>query len=112
DLHRVTQDGEPVTGQDGLYASVVSDGDRGEVYLKVANTSDAARELDITIDGMSLAPQGTVYTISGTDMEAVNSFDEPMKVSPSESDITVEDGKLKTTLPAKAFAVYKLQVAK
>ncbi|WP_116126332.1 alpha-L-arabinofuranosidase C-terminal domain-containing protein [Lewinella sp. IMCC34183] len=112
DLHHITENGEAVTGQNGLYASVVSDAERGEVYLKVANTSDAAQELDITIQGMSLARQGTAYTMSGTDMDAVNSFDEPMKVSPEESDISLRNGKLSATLPAKAFAVYKLRVAK
>ncbi|WP_116107396.1 alpha-L-arabinofuranosidase C-terminal domain-containing protein [Lewinella sp. IMCC34191] len=112
DLHRVTEAGKPVTGQDGLYASVVSDAGRGEVYVKVANTSDAPRQLDITIKGKSLAAEGTAYTMSGTDMDAVNSFDEPMKVSPVESEVTLRKGKLTATLPAKAFAVYKLQVAK
>lgn len=44
------------------------------------------------------------------DMDAVNSFAEPTKLSPVESSVMVEKGVLIAEIPAHAFALYKIKL--
>jgi alpha-N-arabinofuranosidase len=110
DLLRITHDGAPLTGQDSLYASAVKDTDRGELYVKVVNTSDRSRPLSIQIAGARPAATAMALTLAGYAPDAVNSFAEPQKIAPVAHEVTVRRGVLRAEVPPRAFVVYKVNI--
>ena len=110
DLLRITQDGRPLTGQNGLYASAVKDMEKGELYVKVANTSPIPRPFSIRIEGARPAAQAATLTLAGYELDAVNSFAEPQKVAPVAGEVTVRRGVLRAEVPAQGFVVYTVGI--
>lgn len=110
DLLSVEEAGKPLTGQNNLYASAVKDADTNELYLKVANTGTTAQQLLVRFSGADAGAKAVVLTMASNDMEAVNSFSAPMKLSPVESSVAVKKGALSAEIPAHAFAVYKIKL--
>jgi alpha-N-arabinofuranosidase len=108
DLLKVTEGGQPLTGQDELYASVVKDARTNELYLKVANTAATAQQLSVSILGADAGAKGVALTMASDDMDAVNSFEAPMHLSPVESEVMVKEGVMEVGIPANAFVVYKV----
>lgn len=108
DLLDITENGQPLTGAEDLYASAVKDTERGELYVKVANTSQMDKQISVMIKGADAGAMGVALTMSSNDMEAVNSFEEPMKLSPRESPVAVKKGMLMAEVPANAFVIYKI----
>lgn len=109
----LTMDGKPVAGQEGqngLFASAVTDKNEGTTIIKVANTSDQSQAISINIKGLKSASSVRTLTLSSPDMDAENTLDEPEKICPQERSATVTMEKKTATvadnLPAKAFRVY------
>ena len=112
----LTMEGKPVTGaegQNGLYASAVVDDASGEYIVKAANTSDSPRELTLRFDGMKKGrklTEGRAITLSSDDPDADNTLDNPTRIRPVETTLTLPaSGPLTVTLPAKTFGVYILK---
>ncbi|MCP9236213.1 alpha-L-arabinofuranosidase C-terminal domain-containing protein [Lewinella sp. JB7] len=110
DLLRITEDGEPLTGQQALYATAARDATTNELYIKVANTGAEPQSLNILIAGAKPSATATVLTMASDDLEAVNSFAEPTKLSPVESSINLQKNELRVAIPAHAFVVYTVQL--
>ena len=110
DLLKIFQNGTAITGQNGLYASAVKDMNTNELYVKVANTADQAQRLEIKLDGAALETEVTVLTMATDDMDTVNSFEAPKKISPVESKISLRKGLLEAMIPSNAFVVYKVKL--
>ena len=109
DLLKITEDGEKIIGEGGLYASAVKDANTNELIIKVVNTSEAGQNLSIAIEGGSAEGDVEVLTMAMDDLEAENSFEEPMKVSPKKGSATVNGNQLEATIPAQAFSIYKIK---
>jgi len=109
DLLKITEDGEKIIGEGGLYASAVKDANTNELIIKVVNTSEVGQNLIIYIEGGSAQGNVEVLTMAMDDLEAENSFEEPMKISPKEGSATVNEGQLEATIPAQAFSIYKIK---
>lgn len=111
----LTLDGRPVTGaegQNGLYASAVIDDKTNEYIVKVANTSDSPRELTLKFDGMKKARKlsdGHAIALSADSPDAENTLDNPTRVIPIKTPLTVEGNSITVTIPAKTFTVYILK---
>lgn len=111
----LTLDGHPVAGkegQNGLYASAVIDDKTDEYIVKVANTSGSPRELTLKFDGLKKSRKfsdGHAITLSADDPDADNTVDNPSRIVPSESRLTVDGNTIPVTIPAKTFAVYILK---
>lgn len=110
DLLKITKNGHAITGQDELYASAVEDKTTNELIIKVVNISTKAQRLSIEISGSKPAPEAIVSTMTASDLEAVNSFDVPQNISPIESKLVLKKNIVETTIPAHAFAVYKVKL--
>ncbi|MCD8172265.1 MAG: carbohydrate binding domain-containing protein [Alistipes sp.] len=112
----VTLDGRPATGaegQDGLFASAVLDADSGEYVVKVANTSDQAREITLVFKGLkkkTLASEGTVTTLSSEDPDLENTVARPDAIVPVVTAVTTDGSSLRATVAANSFAVYRVGV--
>ncbi len=110
DLLKITEDGEKIIGKDGLYASAVKDVNTNELIIKVVNTLEIAQKLSISTEG-SNSQQGNVgvLTMAMDNLEAENSFEQPMKISPKEGSATINEGRLEVEIPAQAFSIYKIK---
>ena len=102
------EDGKAVTGQNGLYSSAVKDSDSGELFIKLVNTSDKLQQVFIELKNKKLADKADVLTLTSDNLSDVNSFDNPDKISPTESQIEVENNHIKTGIDPYTFLILKI----
>ena len=112
----LTMNGKAVAGQegqDGLFASAVVDKQKGEVIVKVANTSDKTQEVTLNLNGLKGSRSASLTTLQCNNMDAENTLDNPNKIRPVETTATCESKKnatvLSDKLPAKSFRMYKIK---
>ena len=110
DLITITKNGKPLTGQNDLFSSAVKDVNTKEVILKLINTSATAQETEIDLKGSKLQSKGTIITLTSANLNDVNSFAEPTKISPTEHDFKLKGEKAQITLPAYSVTVLKLKM--
>ena len=103
----LTENGKPVEGNDGLYASAVYDKNAKCYIVKIVNASDAAKDVNLTFNGAKTIKNGKVTTLHADDSRATNTLDKPENVIPQTSEINVSGNAVSVTVPAKTFAVYK-----
>jgi len=105
------QAGSPVTGQDSLYVSAVIDGHAKEVIIKLVNASGKKMVNRIALEGAINHPsRGMVTTLQSNDLNAANSFDEPMLISPKESEVGIRGNHLTVTSMPYSFAVIRIKL--
>ncbi len=112
----LTMNGKSVAGQegqDGLFASAVVDKKKGEIIVKVANTSDKAQDVTLNLNGLKGSRSATATTLQSDNMDAENTLDTPNLIRPVETTATCESKKnmtvLNDKLPAKSFRMYKIK---
>ena len=112
----LTMNGKAVAGQEGqygLFASAVVDKQKGEVIVKVANTSDKTQEVTLNLNGLKGSRSASLTTLQCDNMDAENTLDNPNKIRPVETTATCESKKnatvLSDKLPAKSFRMYKIK---
>jgi len=110
DLLAITKDGKAVTGQNELFATAAKDVNTKEVIVKLVNTSAKAQDVNIDLKGSKLMAKGTVETLTSSNLEDVNSFASPKKISPTESEVKLKGEKANITLPAYSVTVLKLKM--
>lgn len=110
DLLAITKDGKAVIGQNDLFASAVKDTNSKEVIVKLVNTSANAQEVNVDLKGSKLASKGAVTTLTSANLDDVNSFESPKKISPTESEIKLKGDKVQMSLPAYSVTVLKLKL--
>ena len=97
-------------GQGGLFASAVSDGNK--IYVKVANTSEEAREIIFNFTG--LKKKSTVSAVEGVMLDcsermAENSLDNPEMIVPRQFSFNGESNQISASVPALTFSVFVLE---
>ena len=109
----LTMDGKPVAGQEGqngLFASAVTDKAKGEVIVKVINTSKQEQPIQLNLQGMKGDLQASTLTLSHSGMDDENTLDQPEKIVPVKGVAKCETGKkggvLADKLPAMSFRIY------
>lgn len=112
----LTMNGKSVAGQegqDGLFASAVVDKKKGEIIVKVANTSDKAQDVTLNLNGLKGSRSATATTLQSDNMDAENTLDNPNLIRLVETTATCESKKnmtvLNDKLPAKSFRMYKIK---
>lgn len=110
DLLAITKDGKPVTGQNDLFASAVKDANTKEVIVKLVNASASAQEVNIDLKGGKLITKGTLTTLTSANLDDVNSFESPKKISPKESAFKLKGEKAKVNLGPHSVTVLKLKM--
>lgn len=110
DLINITKDGKAVTGQNNLFASAVKDVNTKEVIVKLVNTAANAQDVNIDLKGGKLVSNGTLTTLTSTNLDDVNSFEFPKKISPTQSEFKVKGEKAQLSLPAYSVTVLKLKI--
>jgi alpha-L-arabinofuranosidase len=107
----ITLNNEVIAGQDSLYASSVIDAKTGELIIKVVNASNKQQSNTIAIEGVKSADaKAKVIVLQSNDLTAMNSFDNPEKVAPKESLISVKGKKIALSLQPYSFNVLRLKL--
>lgn len=109
----LTMNGKPVAGNDGqngLFASAVVDKNTNEVIIKVANTSDKAQDVAFNLKGMKKGEhKAELISLHSDNLDAENTLDEPTKIVPQSSAITVAAPSHSISVPARTFYVIKIK---
>jgi alpha-L-arabinofuranosidase len=107
----VTLNNEAVAGQDSLYASAVIDAASNEVVIKIVNASGNTQSSVLSFTGVKkLATVGKLTVMRTTDLNQVNSFDEPLAVSPKESTIAVKSKNIEYSVAPYSFTVVRIKL--
>jgi alpha-N-arabinofuranosidase len=108
---KTTWNEKPLTGQDSLYASSVIDKNKGEIILKIVNTSAKSKSVNYYIDGVKSGE----YVITHTEFQqetvkAENTIEKPNLVVPEIRTQKVNLPELNLNLKAKSFNLIKFQI--
>jgi alpha-N-arabinofuranosidase len=109
DLVAITDKGKAITGQNGMFATAVTDKATGEVIIKVVNTTAKAQKTDIAVKGKKLATSGTLITLKGNSLDAENGFGKDV-ITPKESAFNLSGSKIDLEIPAQAFVIIKVKM--
>lgn len=103
----LTENGKPVAGEEGLYASAVYDKNTKSYIVKIVNAADSDKEIMLTFKGIKSLKAGKLTTLHSADKRATNSLENPMNVVPQTVNISTNGNILSTKVPAQTFAVYR-----
>jgi alpha-N-arabinofuranosidase len=104
------EDGKPLVGQDGLYASATFDQNSKEIILKLVNSTDKEQKVTIALEGAKkLATKGTMTVMKSDDLTVFNSIEQPMKIVPIEQELTIKGKTVSNLLSASSFTVIKIK---
>lgn len=111
DVLSLQMNGQPVTGQDSLYASAALDAHTGEVILKLVNASATAADVQIDFNGLKKKQlvSGFCTYLQNGDWKAKNTLDEEAIV-PRVRPVQVDAHSLNVELQPRSFGVYRLQM--
>lgn len=82
ELVRITRDGKPLTGQDGLYASAVTDKQNKSLTIKLVNTNAQELNIQLNMPADVIKGKATVTLLSADNLQAENSFASPSVITP------------------------------
>ena len=109
---RLTENGEPVKGREGLYASAVYDADSSRIIVKIANTAAVRQEIVLHFDGLkrrqALQDRASIIYLQADDKEVVNTFKDPEAIVPQMSVAEVSGKKCRLTLSPQSFQVISI----
>ena len=101
----------PLAGQDGIYASSALDKTKNEIILKIANTSDVAKKVSYSFNGLKAAERnGTQTTLKSENPDQENTLDNPNAVVPTTKEIKVSGNTLEVELAPKSFNLYTIKL--
>jgi alpha-N-arabinofuranosidase len=102
-------DNKAVTGQDGLYATAALDETTNEIILKLVNSTESAKTPEIVLEGVSKVSSSAKMTVlTAGSKDAMNTLNEPTKISPVESQIKAGK-KMKLTLQPLSLTVVRIK---
>lgn len=112
DVLSLQMDGQPVAGQDSLYASAALDARTGEVILKLVNASGVPADMQIDFNGLKKKQlvSGSCTYLQNGDWKAKNTLDEEAIV-PRVRPVQVDAQSLNLELQPRSFGVYRLQIS-
>lgn len=109
---RLTENGEPVKGREGLYASAVYDADSSRIIVKIANTAAVRQEIVLHFDGLkrrqALQDRASIIYLQADDKEVVNTFKDPEAIVPQMSVAEVSSNECRLTLSPQSFQVISI----
>lgn len=101
-----TANGKIISGENGLFASAVSDKNTQQVIVKIANTSNQKRTVSIDLKKMGALKGKNIKHIEYTgENGAENTLDNPTLVVPTTKSSPLNPTKIELELPAFSFHV-------
>lgn len=106
----LTMQGEPVAGQNDLYATAVVDKKTNELIIKIANTGIQRRTVRLHLNGLSGKHRGTLTLLHAPDLEAKNTIGDPNRVVPAVSEVELDAPSAEVVLRPLSFSLYRLRL--
>ncbi len=106
----ILKEGNVVAGEDSLYAAAAINKNTDELIIKLVNVSGNTKTQAINVQGKQLAATGTLITLQSDNLDAMNSFDQPMKVSPNEEETSIRGKQLMLTLKPYSFTILRVKM--
>lgn len=103
----LTENGKPVEGSNGLYATAAYDQSAKSLIVKVVNAGDSPQQLTLNFKGVKRLKPGKQILLHSDDPQAENTLEHPDRVVSVESDLQPSGNVLAVTIPAKSFVVYR-----
>lgn len=110
DLLVAAKEGKPLVGGEGLYASSVWDATTSEVVLKVVNATEKPITQKFNLKSKKKAVGGKQLLLKGENLDALNSLDQPTKVSPIEQTVEIKGNQPNLTIPAQSLSVFRIKM--
>ncbi|NJB72132.1 alpha-N-arabinofuranosidase [Saonia flava] len=110
DLISITQGGKPLIGQNGIYASAVKDLESNELIIKLVNTKDVTKNVDLNMGLKDLTKIGEVVLLTSPNLTDENSFEHPKNISPVLKEVNVEEGVVNYGMPPYSVSVLKIKM--
>jgi len=107
----ILADQKVIAGQDGIYASAVTDSKTGELIVKVINTSATAVTRNVVVEGgKKVAAKGKLTVMQNANLDAVNSFDHAINLSPKQQDIKIKNNAVSLSMQPYSFNLLRVPV--
>ena len=106
------QNGQSLAGQDSLYASATIDKKTNELIVKLVNVSGVMKTKMVNVEGVKkLSNQATVTVLKSNELTDVNSFNQPGKVAPVESTLSVKGKGISLSLAPNSLTVIRVKMS-
>ena len=103
----LTENGKAVEGKDGLYATACYDKNTKSYIVKIANTSNEEKDINVTFNGIKSLKAGKVTLLHADDLQAENKIDNKNVVVPVVSDAQANGNVLNVKMKPNSFVVYR-----
>ena len=112
-LAAVTVNGAAENARDGLFTSASIDRARGDLILKLVNTTSSARSVRVRLDGVA-APiaEGRLTVLASADLSTENSVEQPARLAPADRTVTGTADGIGLTLDPQSFSVLRVKSTK
>lgn len=88
----ITANEKVLIGQDGLYASAVTDKATNELIIKITNSIKEAHNIDLAMDGArKLKSKGFIDELENSNLKQLNSFEKPQTVGSKRTTILLKE---------------------
>ncbi|MCC8408994.1 carbohydrate binding domain-containing protein [Mucilaginibacter sp. UR6-1] len=103
--------GQPIAGQDGIYANATINKNTKELLIKVVNVSGKSHKASLDIKGLSnYQTKAWVTTLTSDKPDVVNSLEQPQFIAPAEGSVNVSGSSLVVDAEPYSFKVIKLKM--
>jgi alpha-N-arabinofuranosidase len=104
------QNNQPLTGQNGLYASATLDKNSGEIILKLVNNSGESQPVNMELQTKSKLMSKAKLTVLKGELTAINSIENPVAVKPIDQDFNIKGKKVLLPLAPYSFSVMRIKI--
>lgn len=104
------QNNQPLTGQNGLYASATLDKNSREIILKLVNNSGESQLVDVVLKTSAQLIKKAKLTVLKGELSAVNSIENPDIVKPVDRDIDIKGKKVALPLAPYSFSLVRIRM--
>lgn len=105
------ENGKPLEGENGLYATASLDSASSEVLVKLVNVQEMKKEVEIDLGVQEMKGEASITVLTGKNPDAVNSFETPENISPVVTTQSVSGHLLKVTIEPGSFAVVRVALS-
>jgi alpha-L-arabinofuranosidase len=103
-----TEDKLPVI--EPLYYSASVESSTGDIIIKVVNVQNTPFTAQVVLEGFNKDTiKGSIFEMSGYELNDENSFETPGKIVPKQKDITLSDNILDYQFPKQSITVFRFQ---
>jgi len=108
DLVSITRKGKPLTGQDGLYASAVTEHQDTTLIVKLVNTESSPRDVQFNLPVNLKKSDSTITLLNAKTLQAENSFSSPDLIKPEIRKEKLSNDSTTYTAPPHSVSVIRI----